>query len=91
MEEKAGGFCGYSEEIDEITSPGLRLQRDEMDFIHEPRKCTTMILLALIRFAVQHDSFQNRSLFRIIATVRVINSYCKRRSHKHLKLGVTIA
>lgn len=53
MEEVASEFCIDSEEIDEITSlGGLRLQRDEMDFIHEPRKCMTIILLAFIRFAV---------------------------------------
>jgi len=51
------GFCIDSEEIDEIISPGLRFQWDEMDFIHEPRKYMTIILLALIHFAVWHDSF----------------------------------
>ena len=52
MEEIASGFCIDSEEIDEITSLGLRLQLDKMDFIHELRKCMTIILSALIRFAV---------------------------------------
>lgn len=33
---------GVSEEIDEITSLSLRLQRDKMDFIHELRKCMTI-------------------------------------------------